>query len=94
MGRRVEVQGDLEQEQLDAAEALVSAGQDLTELECQKDTQSRRLEDRMSSKGLLETSDLIGKGGENVDVASKRSILDVGIQDTSTGFGPIFCPTL
>ena len=38
------MQGDLEQEQLDAAEALVSAGQDLTELECQKDTQSRRLE--------------------------------------------------
>ena len=36
----------MEQEQLDAAEALVSAGQDLTELECRTDTQNRHLEVR------------------------------------------------
>lgn len=42
----VEAQGELEQEQLDAAEALVSAGQDFDELEQKTDSKNRRLEAR------------------------------------------------
>ena len=40
----LQAQGDLEQEQLDAAEALVSAGQDMDELEQKTDSNNRRLE--------------------------------------------------
>ena len=40
----LQAQGDLEQEQLDAAEALVSAGEDLNQLEQRTDSQNRHLE--------------------------------------------------
>ena len=40
----LQAQGDLEQEQLDAAEALVSAGEYLNQLEQRTDSQNRHLE--------------------------------------------------